>query len=107
MKPTRQSMAAPRLHPVCLAATLAIWGVCAQAQGVTAPAAAASAAAAAEEASDNVVVITAQRRNEQLQKVPVAVTALSAKELEFKQIRRMDDLKYLSLIHISEPTRPY
>jgi iron complex outermembrane receptor protein len=39
-------------------------------------------------------MITAQRRSEQLQKVPVAVTALSASEMESKQIRRMDDLKY-------------
>ncbi len=84
--------AALPLRPICVAAAFVVWGLPAMAQ-VAAPAAAASAPAA-ESSAPEVVVITAQRRNEQLQKVPVAVTALSAKEMESKQIRRLDDLKY-------------
>jgi iron complex outermembrane receptor protein len=40
------------------------------------------------------VVVTAQRREEALQKVPIAITTLSAKDLEDKQVRRLDDLKF-------------
>jgi len=81
-------MAAVRLHPICLAAALAVWGVPAMAQAQVA------AAPAADEPAGNVVLITAQRRSEQLQKVPLAVTAISASDLEAKQIRRLDDLKF-------------
>ncbi len=88
MRHARKSTAAMRLSPIWLAVTLAVWGAPAMAQAQVA------AAAAAEEAAGGVVMITAQRRSEQLQKVPVAVTALSASEMESKQIRRMDDLKY-------------
>ncbi len=47
----------------------------------------------ANDINESVVTISAQRRTEELQKAPLAVTAISAKELEIKQIRRLDDLK--------------
>jgi len=40
------------------------------------------------------ITVTAQRREEELQKVPVSITSLSAKDLEQKQIRRLDDMKF-------------
>lgn len=81
------------LRPICVAAACLVWGASALAQEAAAPAAAAASAAAPEVSVLNTVVTT-QRRSEQMQKVPVSVTALSSKELELKQIRRMDDLKY-------------
>jgi len=47
-----------------------------------------------EPAKLGVVVVTAQRRNEALQSTPVAITAVSAADLERKQIRRLDDMKF-------------
>ena len=40
-----------------------------------------------------VITITAQRRLEELQKTPLSVTALTAGQLEAKQIRRLDDMR--------------
>ena len=59
----------------------------------TAQSAAATPEAKADDKLENIVV-TAQRREEELQKVPVAITTLSAKDLEQKQIRRLDDMKF-------------
>jgi iron complex outermembrane receptor protein len=50
-------------------------------------------AQAAGAAAAEVITVSAQRRTEELQKVPLAVTAVSAIELEAKQIRRLDDLR--------------
>lgn len=74
-----------RLSPVALAASMlvAVPTLWAQAQP----------AATADDINQSVVTISAQRRTEELQKAPLAVTALSSKELEIKQIRRLDDLK--------------
>ena len=47
----------------------------------------------ADDINQSVVTISAQRRVEELQKTPLALTAISSKELEIKQIRRLDDLK--------------
>ena len=49
--------------------------------------------AQAQAGVDSVVTISAQRRLEEIQKVPLAITALSAKEMQLQQIRRLDDLK--------------
>ena len=40
------------------------------------------------------VTVTAQRREEQLQKTPISITALSAQDLERRQVTRLDDLKF-------------
>jgi len=40
------------------------------------------------------VTVTAQRREEQLQKVPVTVTALSGRDIERRQVRNIEDLKF-------------
>lgn len=47
-----------------------------------------------EDKPNQVIVVTAQRRSEELQKVPLSITTLSAKDLEDKQIRRLDDMKF-------------
>ena len=73
-------------HPLCVAALLACASPMTGAQ--TTPAAAATA-----EENPSVVTITAQRRLEELQKTPLAVTAISAREMEARQIRRLEDLK--------------
>ena len=87
------------LRPISVAAAIMVWGTSALAQQAAVPAAAAAAASAAASAQVpevNVLntVVTTQRRSEQMQKVPVSVTALSSTDLELKQVRRMDDLKY-------------
>lgn len=40
------------------------------------------------------VVVSAQRRDEEMQKVPISITTISAKEIEQKQVRRLDDIKF-------------
>jgi iron complex outermembrane receptor protein len=40
------------------------------------------------------IVVTAQRREEPLQQVPVAVTALNSKDLEARQLRRLQGIQY-------------
>ena len=70
------------VRPMWFAAALA----CSSAWSQTAP-------AAGSDDNPAVVTITAQRRVEELQKVPLAITAISAAELQAKQIRRLDDLK--------------
>ncbi|MCE3002427.1 MAG: TonB-dependent receptor [Xanthomonadaceae bacterium] len=40
------------------------------------------------------VTVTAQRREEELQKTPISITALSKEDLERKQVARLDDLKF-------------
>ena len=41
------------------------------------------------------VVVTARRREENLQEVPVAITAFSAEELEMRSIENVEDLQVL------------
>jgi len=41
------------------------------------------------------VIVTAQKRQENLQEIPVAVTAISADDLEQKQLRNMQDIRTL------------
>ena len=48
----------------------------------------------ADDSKLETITVTAQRREEELQKVPVSITSLSAKDLEQKQIRRLDDIKF-------------
>ena len=54
---------------------------------------AAATANAANANEETVVTISAQRRLEEIQKVPMSITALSSKEMQTLQIRRLDDLK--------------
>jgi iron complex outermembrane receptor protein len=66
---------------------------------VSACLASASASAADEEATPLVdslgqIVVTAQRREQSLQDVPVAVTAFDANALENLQVRRLDDMQH-------------
>ena len=78
------------LRPILLAtAALTIWPAAAHAQ--VAPAATDSTEQA-EEGGLQDIVVTAQRREERLQDVPVAVTALSAAELETRQISDVNAL---------------
>ena len=44
-------------------------------------------------ATDTVITVTAQRRVEEIQKAPIAITAISSRDLDLKQIRRLEDLK--------------
>ncbi len=69
-----------RVHPLYAAACLAgaLHGAWAQSAG---------------SAPDEVVTISAQRRLEEIQKAPLAITAISSRELELRQIRRLEDLK--------------
>jgi iron complex outermembrane receptor protein len=58
-----------------------------------------AAAAETETQSDDpaqlgTVTVTAQRREEALQKTPVTVTALSARDVERRQVRNIEDLKF-------------
>ena len=99
----RHVAASRRTHPpviwrpraAALWVALATPCVLAQTTAPAAPATAASAPASAPAPDDEsrVITVTAQRRSEQLQKVPLAVTALTAREMEVQQIRRLDDLK--------------
>ncbi|MBL0123682.1 MAG: TonB-dependent receptor [Betaproteobacteria bacterium] len=40
------------------------------------------------------VVVSAQRRDEEMQKVPISITTINVKDIEQKQIRRLDDIKF-------------
>lgn len=85
----RLAAAALRLRPIGVVAAPVAGAVPGMAQAAAAPAAAASSPAA----NAPEVLITARRRSEQLQNVPATVTALRAKEMESKQVRRPDDLE--------------
>ena len=54
----------------------------------------ASTESAADKNGLETVVVSAQRRNEVIQKAPLSITAISAKDMEIKQIRRLDDMKF-------------
>jgi iron complex outermembrane recepter protein len=85
--PRCQPVATRPLHlltPLALAAALASTAPVAHAQ---------AAAGTAADNNESVITISAQRRNEEIQKAPLSITAVSSKELELKQIRRLDDLK--------------
>jgi iron complex outermembrane receptor protein len=67
------------------------------AAGLSAPAFAQGAASGSDAASDlDEVVVTARRREERLQDVPVAVTALSAQDMQRASITRTDELAKLT-----------
>jgi iron complex outermembrane receptor protein len=67
------------------------------AAGLSAPAFAQGAAPGSDAASDlDEVVVTARRREERLQDVPVAVTALSAQDIQRANITRTDELAKLT-----------
>jgi len=83
----RHSRRTRYLHPVALAAMVAL----------EAP------AAWAQRADDSVVNITSQRRVEPLQGAPLAITAISAREMDTLQIRRLDDLRAVVPNIIIEP----
>src|ERR1700743_1269947 len=40
------------------------------------------------------IVVTARRRNEDIQKVPIAITVMSANDLREKQVERVTDLQH-------------
>jgi iron complex outermembrane receptor protein len=70
---------------------------------VAAPGPAPETAAEADAAADpqpqaettlEAVTVTAQRREEQLQKTPVTVTALTERDVERRQVRNIEDLKF-------------
>jgi outer membrane receptor protein involved in Fe transport len=71
-------------------------GVCASA--IAFPAFAQDTSAPAED--ENVIIVTAQRSNERLQDVPIAVSAFSADALEKQQIKNTSDLQ-LSLPNVT------
>ncbi len=71
------------LHLLAAAALLAL----------AAPQARAQATSDGGSAADNVVTVTAQRRSEELQKTPLAITAITSRDMELQQIRRLEDLK--------------
>jgi iron complex outermembrane receptor protein len=79
---TRSSIVASLLT---ILATPTVW-----AQSTPAPPAAADSGTLEE------IVITAQRRSENLQTVPIAVTALSGDQLENKAVVRLSDLQFVA-----------
>ncbi|WCM28790.1 TonB-dependent receptor [Sphingomonas sp. QA11] len=66
--------------------------VASQADAQTAPTTAAESAPAAEEEGLPEIVVTAQRREQRLQDVPIAISAFTAQELQTRQITRTIDL---------------
>lgn len=78
-----------------LALTLASTALCA---GLAVPAAsrdgAASDPAAGRDDAPPVIIVTAQRREENLQDVPIAATALSGERLNDKAVERLADLQF-------------
>lgn len=79
-----------RSSPLALAASLAIgvaFAAPAQAQG--------NAGASAAAASGDVIVVTARRKDEDIQKVPIAITAVSADTLEDFRVTQAEDLEVL------------
>jgi iron complex outermembrane recepter protein len=52
--------------------------------------------AVAQDTALQEIVITAQRRSENLQKVPIAATALGGRDLDGKAVTQLDDLQYAS-----------
>lgn len=50
------------------------------------------------------ITVTAQRRAQDLQEIPIAITAFSAEDLQFKQIERMDDIAKAMPNVVIEPT---
>ena len=43
-------------------------------------------------ANDNVIIVTAQKREENVQEVPIAITAIGADYLDDRDISSIDDL---------------
>ncbi|HEX8419720.1 MAG TPA: TonB-dependent receptor [Sphingomonas sp.] len=85
---------------LCAAGTLALATIAtaAQAQNITVPpgdTAQVVAAPATESDGLTDIVVTAQRRTQSLQNVPIAITALTAADLEAKQIRSTIDIPRL------------
>lgn len=65
--------------------------------GLASPAAAqdgSAGARASEDTAPPVIIVTAQRREENLQDVPIAATALSGEQLNDKAVQRLEDLQY-------------
>jgi iron complex outermembrane receptor protein len=89
---TRASLASP-IHLAVLA--LLAGTTAAQAQSAS-PAAAASAAAAADTNVLQEVTVTATKRSTSLQSTPLAVTALSASELEKAHVQTLSDIVHLA-----------
>jgi len=80
-------------HGVAWTRSVAVACVAALA-ALAAAAHASGAVAAATPASLEEVIVTAQRRSEDLQRVPVALTALSALDLQQRQLDTLSDLQY-------------
>ena len=66
-------------------------GICAGA--ITVPAHAQDAADATSTVDPDVIIVTAQRQDQRLQEVPIAVSAFSAESLEKQQIKNTSDLQ--------------
>src|SRR3546814_6640575 len=61
-----------------------------------APSSAAKPAADSDDSKIAEIVVTAQRREEKLQEVPIAVTAMDAKQIETRGIQNVGDLSALA-----------
>ena len=70
-----------RKLPVCLVASLSVASAAAAQQ---APAAAPAVSAGVED-----IVVTAQKRSENLQEVPIAITAITAEALKNKRVENL------------------
>jgi iron complex outermembrane recepter protein len=85
-------------HPGILARLLGIFAICTAAALQSNPAcaqAAANAEATTQPEALEEIIVTAQRRSENLEKTPLAITALSADTLEMRGISTADDLNQL------------
>lgn len=90
MRPTLLRTTATR---ALFAASLCATTVPAMAQAQEADQSATDQPVASDQADDGVIVVTAQRRAQDLQDVPAAVTALSGAALETRQIADAEDLQ--------------
>ena len=89
---SRASLASP-IHLAVLA--LIAGTAAAQAQTAQPPAAAASAAAAGNDIALQEVTVTATKRSTSLQSTPLAITALSANDIEKAHVQTVADIVHL------------
>lgn len=99
------SFTMPRLRPIPFAAlTLTLLSISAQAQTQEQASKPAEAKPAADTAVLEQVVVTVQRRKEKLQEVPVAATAITAADLEMRNISNVSNLGALAPNLLVSPT---
>src|SRR4030095_5623713 len=88
---TRAVSSCRRLAGTLLASTILFAGSAAYAQDTTSGEAPGTKAKTEVDSDQDEIVVTAQRRAENLQDVPVAITAITTKTLDDTQVDSLDD----------------